>query len=185
MAEPKKKKSSPIMRGLALVLTVIAVAVAGVAGYGLTLDETHKASESAIMAAPVEEVFARQIDVQKHKEWRTDVSEIRDFKAEEDGKASWTEVWNDGTEMRMWFVEVVKDKTLKVRTEHTKGVFFGTWTFTFEEVEEGTKVTITEEGRIPNAFFRGMNALMNTDQSATIRKHLAALRADTEKAAAK
>lgn len=185
MAEPKKKKSSPIMRGLALVLTVIAVACGGVAVYGLTLDETHKASESTVIKAELGDVFARQLDVQKHKEWRTDVSEIRDFKAEEDGKASWVEVWNDGTEMRMWFAEVAKDKSLKVRTEHTKGVFFGTWTFTFEEEDDGTKVTITEEGRIPNAFFRGMNSLMNRDQAATIRGHLAALKAASEKAAAK
>lgn len=182
MAE-KKKNSSPIMRGLAAVLTVIALACGGVAAWGLTLDETHKASESATIKAEVGDVFARQLDVQKHKEWRTDVSEIRDFKAGEEGKASWVEVWNDGTEIRMWFVEVVKDKTLKLRAEHTKGVFFGTWTFAFEEVDEGTKVTVTEEGRIPNAFFRGMNNLMNRDQAAAISRHLATLKAASEKAA--
>lgn len=184
MAEPKKKKkSSPLMRGLATVVAVIALACGGVAAYGLTLDETHKAVESSVIKAEVGDVFARQLDVPKHKEWRTDVSEIRDFKAEEEGKASWVEVWNDGTEMRMWFAEVVKDKTLKLRTEHSGGVFYGAWTFTFEEADEGTRVTITEEGRIPNAFFRGMNNLMNRDQAATIRGHLAALKAACEKAA--
>lgn len=183
MAEPKKKKSSPLMRGLATVVAVIALACGGVAAWGLTLDETHRASESTVIKAEVGDVFARQLDVPKHKEWRTDVSEIRDFKAEEDGKASWVEVSNDGTEMRMWFAEVLKDRKLVVRTEHTGGVFFGTWTFTFEEVEDGTKVTITEEGRIPNAFFRGMNNLMNRDQAATIRGHLAALKSASENAA--
>ncbi|MBE7492119.1 MAG: SRPBCC family protein [Planctomycetes bacterium] len=181
MAEPKKR-SSPVVRGLAAVMTVIALACGGVAVYGLTLDETHRAAESTLIRAKVGDVFARQLDVQKHKQWRTDVSEIRDFKAEEGDKASWVEVWNDGTEMRLWFVEVVKDRTLKVRTEHTRGVFYGTWTFTFEEADEGTQVTINEEGRIPNAFFRGMNKLVNRDQAATIRGHLAALKAACEKA---
>lgn len=183
MSEPKKKKSSPVMRVLATVAFAAALCAGGVAAYGLTLDESHRAVESAVISARPDDVYARQYDVPKHKEWRTGVSEIRDFKAEEDGKASWVEVWNDGTEMRMWFAEVAKDKTLKVRTEHTKGVLFGTWTFTFQQVDDGTKVTLTEEGRIPNAFMRGVNSLMNRDQAATIRGHLAALKAASEKAA--
>lgn len=175
----EKKKSSRAMKVLATVLTVIAFACAGIYAYGWSKDETHKASGSEIINAKIADVFARQADVQGQTKWRSGLIEVRDYKAGENGLAEWTEEWGRGRSLKLWRTELVPDKRIKVKLEGPGGTFYGTWTFDFEEAKGGTRVTVTEEGGIPNAFIRGMYSLMAAPD-ATLKKHLAELKTACE-----
>lgn len=177
MAE--KKKSSRAMKVVAGFLSVLAFACGAVYVYGWAQDEAHTASGSAVINAKVADVFARQADVQGQTKWRPELKEVRDYKAGEDGLAEWTEDWGRGRVVTLRHEEIVPDKRIKVKLEGPGGAFYGTWTFEFEPAEGGTRVTITEEGGIPNAFIRGMYSLMAAPD-ATLKKHLDELKAACE-----
>lgn len=177
MAE--KKKSSRAMKVVAGFLSVLAFACAAIYVYGWSQDETHTASGSALINAKVADVFARQADVQGQTNWRSELKEVRDYKAGENGLAEWTEDWGRGRVVTLQHVEIVPDKRIKVKLEGPGGAFYGTWTFDFAAAEGGTQVTITEEGGIPNAFIRGIFSLMAAPD-ATLKKHLAELKTACE-----
>jgi hypothetical protein len=179
----KQKKKRPLFVTLAMIFILFflltAVSCGAIWYYGTTLPEGHTASGSAIINAEVEEVFGLQADVRKAPEWNGTVAEIRDYKESEDGTASWTEIWADGNEFAMKRTAYVEDKLIRVEIEDKAEVFNGSWTFEFEEVEGGTRVTITEQGNIPNSFVRGMFNLV-TEPDATLKEHLARLKRETE-----
>lgn len=177
MAE--KKKSSRAMKVVAGFLSLLAFACAGVYAYGWSQDETHTASGSAVINAKVADVFARQADVQGQTKWRPELKEVRDYKAGENGLAEWTEDWGSGRVVTLRHMEIVQDKRIKVKLEGPGGSFYGTWTFDFESTEDGARLTITEEGGIPNPFIRGMYSLMAAPD-ATLKKHLAELKSACE-----
>ena len=186
MAEPKKKRS--LITTLALLFTLVFLLVlascVGMCAYGSSVPEAHTASGSEVIKADIDDVFAMQADVQKHPEWHDLVAEIKDYKEEEDGTASWHEVWKDGNEFGMKRTAYIEGKLIRVQIEDKAEVFNGSWTFDFEEVEGGTKVTITENGNIPNAFIRGMYHL-TTEPDQTLKEHLKRMKTEAEKRATK
>ncbi len=183
--DKKKKKGSPVMRVIAGLLLVIAAAVGGVWVYGSSQPEMHTSRGSETIAAKLSDVFALQADVPSQTQWRSDLKEVKNWEPGKDGKASWTELWKDGrNEFKLEVLEFEKNKHLKLKIDDENKMFYGTWTYEFEEVEGGTKVTITENGGIPNPFFRGMYNLMNASDK-TLKAHLADLKAEAEKKAAK
>lgn len=184
MAEKKKSVGMLLLKLGALFVLLILAAVVGTCAYGGSKPEAHTASGSETINAPVAEVFALQADVLKTPQWTGLVKEVRDYKEKEDGTASWLEIWNDGNEFDMKRTAYVKDKLLRVEIQDRAEVFHGSWTFDFAEANGGTRVTITEEGVIPNAFIRGMYHLVaNTDD--TLKKHLQILKKEAEERAGK
>jgi len=177
MAE--KRKSSRAMKIVAGVLSMLAFVCAGVWIYGMTQDETHTASGSIVINAKVADVFARQADVEGQPAWRSGLMAVHGYKTGDDGKAEWQEEWADGDTLNFRTLELEKDRRIKVKLDHPRGVFYGTWTFEFEPAEGGTRVTITEEGGIPNALIRGVHTL-TASPGETLKKHLAELKAACE-----
>jgi hypothetical protein len=187
MAEQPKKKSSLLMTlvkvGLLLFLLMLGSCV-GIWAYGKSTPEAHTASGSETIKADIDDVFETQADVQKYSAWNETVAEIRDYKENPDGTASWTEVWKDGNEFGMKRTAYIREKLIRVEIEDKAEFFNGSWTFDFEDLEEGTKVTITENGNIPNAFVRGMyNLVAEPDQ--TLKEHLKRMKTEAEKREAK
>jgi uncharacterized protein YndB with AHSA1/START domain len=167
---------------LAAFVVLAGAAVLFAYSYGRRMPEGHRASGSALVAAPIAEVFALHADPRKRPEFVPQVKEIRDFKDEGDGKASWTELWKDRNTFRMRLAECEQDRRLTMEIQVNKNVFHGTWTFEFAEEEGGTRVTITEDGRIPSPLTRGVyNLLADTDE--TLRKYLENLKAHYARAA--
>ena len=186
MAEQPKKKRS-LITTLALVFTLLfLLAVAGCLGtcaYGSSVPENHTATGSETFKADIDDVFAMQADVPKHPEWHNMVAEIQDFKEQEDGTATWLAVWKDGNRFQMKRTALIENKLLRVEIKDEADFFSGSWTFNFEEVEGGTKVTITEDGNIPNDFVRGLHNLMS-EPAETLNGHLKHWKAEAEKRAA-
>lgn len=180
-------KNRSLITAPALVLThwclLLLGSRLGGCAYGSSVPDGHTASGSEVIKADLEDVFAMQADVQKHPEWHDLVAEIRDYKEGEDGTASWTETWKDGSEFGMKRTAYVQNKKIRVEIEDKAEVFNGSWTFDFEEVEGGTRVTITENGNIPNAFIRGMYHLA-TEPDQTLKEHLQRMKTEAEKRAA-
>lgn len=169
--------------GLLFTLMLVLAGV-GMCAYGHSKPEGHTASGSEIIKAPLADVFALEADIKKRPEWMEQVKEVRDYKEGENGTASWLEVWNDGNEFDMKLAANAKDKMLRFEIRDRNEVFNGSWTLDFEAVEGGTRVTITEQGNIPNAFVRGMFHLVASPDD-TLKQHLQILKTQAEKKAAK
>lgn len=186
MAEPKKKRS--LITTLAMLATLVFLLMlascVGMCAYGSTIPEGHTVSGSEVIKADIDDVFAMQSNVQEYPKWHDLVAEIKDYKENEDGTASWTEIWKDGNEFGMKRTAYVRNKIIRVEIEDRAEVFNGSWTFDFEEVEGGTKVTITENGNIPNNFIRGMYHLA-TEPDQTLKEHLKRMKTEAEIRAAK
>jgi uncharacterized membrane protein len=187
MAEQPKKKSSLLKTLVLLALLLVLLPFAGCLGmcaYGSSIPESHTSTGSETIKADIDDVFALQANVQKYPEWHDLVKEIRDYKEEPNGAASWTEEWKDGNVFAMKRTAYIKEKLIRVEIEDTNEVFSGSWTFDFADLEEGTKVTITENGNIPNNFIRGMYHL-TSEPDQTLKEHLRRLKTVAEEREAK
>jgi hypothetical protein len=181
MTDKKKRSLGSKLAWLAIILVLLGSAAGGgVWYYGSTLPEKHMAAGVVEIAAPVKEVFALQADPRRGEEFRDDLSELLNYKSLGGGRASWTEVWTNGRSFDFEITEYRRNRTLTVTIRDHREMFHGSWRFQFEEVEGGTRVTLTEEGYIPNALNRGLfHVITSTD--AMLNAHLKTLKAHFEK----
>lgn len=161
MGRDKKPRSimSLLMKVAIAFSLLFLLSAGGLYVYGTTAPESHEASGSRTINAPVGDVFALKHDPRRATEWRDDVAEIRYFENHGEGIVSWTEVWTDGNRFDFRVVEYARNKRLKIRINDVSDYFNGTWTCDFEEEDGGTLVTITENGNIPNPFIRALHRL--------------------------
>lgn len=180
MADKKRRSLGGKLAWLAIILVLLgAAAGGGVWYYGSTLPEKHVAAGVIEIAAPVDEVFELQADPTRGPEFRDDVKEVLNFKSLGGGRASWTEVWKSDRRLDFEITEHRRNTLLVITIRDQKEFFHGSWRFQFEEIENGTRVTLTEEGYVPHAFYRGMFNLI-ASKDATLNAHLKKLKAHFE-----
>lgn len=182
MADRRKRSLGSKLAWFAIFLALLGSAASGgVWYYGSTLPEKHVAAGVVEIAAPVSDVFELQADPTRGKEFRDDLQEVLNHKSLGGGRASWTEVWKDGNSFDFEITEYRSERLLMITIQDRKGVFHGSWRFQFEGIEDGTRVTLTEEGFIPHAFYRGMFQII-ASKDATLNAHLKKLKAHFEQA---
>ena len=109
---------------LAAILIIVAIA-------GWLLPVKHEATRSAVIARPIDRVYA-------------DIANV-------DGYASWLE----GVEpVKVRVEEAVPPSRFVTRIDDPGQPFGGTWTFTLAAEGSGTRVTILEHGEVYNPIFR-------------------------------
>lgn len=138
-----------------LIGIVIAVAalVAIVVGIGLVLPEAHTATVYADLGAARAEVWPLVAEPERAPEWRSNVDRV-DLGPDVDGQPAWTEISSTGP-LPMALVERVPQERLVTRVLDEGMPFGGTWTITLADTPGGgTRVTVTEDGRVYNPIFR-------------------------------
>jgi hypothetical protein len=95
-----------------------------------------------------------------------------------DGKEAWEHKHKGAGNPPMTLIttEKIAPKRLVRTIDDSKKVFSGRWEFDLTPADGGTKITITENGKIPNPFFRGMFRLFASPHM-YIDKYLTALAA--------
>lgn len=178
MAE--KKKTSLAFKLLIGMATVMLSLTGGIYAYGLSQDAEHTATGSEVVNAPLAKVFAMQADPREVAKWKEQIAEVRDYRDLGGGLASWREVWKDDNQFDFVITHYEHNKLLRIQITDLNEVFYGSWTLAFEAAGEGTRVTITEKGTIPNAFVRGAFHL-STTTDATLMDHLSQLKVAAER----
>jgi len=134
----------------ALVLTAIfGVAIA----VGSRLPADHTATVSAVFPVTVETAWTAVTDFDGYPLWRSGVDAVERL-PDMDGAVAWTETGSAG-ELTMMIVESSSPGRF-VTSIVGEEAFGGTWTFAITEERPGSRVTITEDGEVYNAFFRFM-----------------------------
>jgi uncharacterized protein YndB with AHSA1/START domain len=160
-----------ILRLLALLI----LAGLGLFFWGRTLPEHHVASVSARYARAPADVWNVLADPQRFPEWRPDVKSV-ELLPDAQGRAAWREQGDYG-ELALVRAEADPPRRMVLEIVADPGAepdFSGRWIFELVPDGSGTRVTITEDGRIHNPLFRSVASLIAGYQS-TATAYLRAL----------
>lgn len=170
----RTSKQNGAMRGvkiLFLVMLVLAAIVIGIPWlWGTTLPVEHTASVSRELPAEPNLVWAQIADPAKSAGWPgRGVTRVEIETTDAQGPLSWREFYTDGSDLGFRRTDLQPPRRLVSEIADTGIPFGGTWTFELEPVAGGTRLTITEDGRIYNAYFRFVaRYLMGHDTTARI-----------------
>lgn len=148
-----------------------ALAFAGLCAWGATLPAGHVASgETEIPAAP-ERVYARIVDPAAYPRWRSDVRGVRIV---DEGR--WVEQSDNGS-LPFRFAAQSRPDAVETAIDSDRLPFSGTWTFELAPAPAGTRVRITERGRVTSVPMRALARFFAPPPERTLRRYLADLRA--------
>lgn len=162
-------------------LKILTLVIGGIVGLvvlvlvvGLLLPEGHRASSYVDLAAPRVEVWAAIVDFAGYPEWRPDVERV-EARVDSSGDTVWVEHGAGGA-LPLQIAERTEPSRLVVRIVDDGLPFGGRWTYELEELSNGTRVTITEDGKVYNPIFRVISTLFLSEH-ATMDRYLVALAA--------
>lgn len=147
-----------LLKFVAIGAGVLIVLVGAVLGIGATLPEDHVASASAVYARPPQEVWDMIADYERFPEWRGGIERV-EARTFADGSSGWVEYGSTGPlPMAVDVAEPPRRLVLRIASDALP--FGGTWTYVLEPEDGGTRLTITENGRVTNLLFRFMSRLV-------------------------
>jgi Polyketide cyclase / dehydrase and lipid transport len=152
-----------------LVLFVLVMSV-----LGRRLPEEHVASLTLTLNQKQQDVWDTIADVGGHKNWVRGITKIERLADRENH-----EVWRQRMGRNSFVLEttVCQPPVHLVReVVDDNHNFSGDWEYELSSNGEGTRVRLTEHGRVPNALFRAMMHYL-FGETTTIRGHLCALAA--------
>ncbi len=159
-------------------LTWLAFGVAGVvllflvtAGIGWTLPEEHVATSSAAIEAPVDSVWNVVRDFASYPTWWP---ELRAAEPVAGAQEQWRYTDRRGGTMPIVVESSDPPRRLITRIVDDGLPFGGTWTYELTSTASGTRVAITEDGRVYNPIFRTVGRFI-IGHHATMDAYLIAL----------
>jgi hypothetical protein len=137
------------MKFVFIILAVLFVLVIAIVGVGAMLPKRHTTSRTAMLRATPEQIFAL---ISGPQDWRTDLKEYKFF--DQNGHAMVRETDKHGQTINYEIVQS-QPPTLLKRTITGKNLpFGGSWTWIVQRQDDGSAVTITEDGEVYNPLFR-------------------------------
>jgi len=147
------------MKRLFFVLVLLALIGGLPYALGRFRPSDHVARCRATYASAPDELFATIADLENWAEWNSAI-EGMERQADRDGKQAWLTRGSWGAALTE--VETIEPPH-KLVTFVDAGSFSGRWIFEVAPFGTGASLTITEEGKVDNAFFRGLMVLMLHD----------------------
>ena len=137
--------------------------------WGTLLPKAHETRISREFPAPAETIFAKTSDFKSYPNWRTGTKSVSVEASDrfiEDGA-------NGVTPYRVTVFE--RPKKIVTQIDDSSLPYSGTWTFEVSIVDDNRSLlTITENGQVPNPFFRFASRYIFTHEK-TILVYLADL----------
>ncbi len=121
---------------------------------GRTLPVEHSVTVTRAFPVSAETLWTAATDYRGYPLWRAGVDEVERL-PDMDGAVAWEE-WGSAGRITMMIEESSPPVRFVARVVDEED-FGGTWTFVVEEEGTGSRLSITEDGEIYNAFFRFMS----------------------------
>jgi hypothetical protein len=112
----------------------------------------HHVSRTLVTKQSPQAIWDAINDHVNEPKWRDDIAGVNSV-GDRNGKPVWQENYKDGNTLQLATTESTPP-TRMVREIAEEGPFSGRWEIDIVPTGEGTKVTITENGKIPNPIFR-------------------------------
>lgn len=163
------KKLIVLIVGIAVVLILL---VGVVAVIGSRLPKNHVASRSIVLKRSPEEVYKLIRAFDSAPKWRADVKHVEmDVRA--GGPVHFREEGSNGI-VNYALVKDVPNEQIVTQILDTDLGYSGQWTYTFAPENDGTRVTIREDGEVSNVLFRFMSRYI-FGHTATMDSYLTSL----------
>lgn len=147
-----------LRRVLLFGVIFLLVAIAGITVAGALMPEQHVASRWVEVQQPPLEVWAKITDFAGAAAWRSDVERVESG-VDASGRETWIEFDASGESIPYATVEQSAPHKLVREIADPELPFGGTWTFDLQPTERGTRITITENGFVPNPIVRFISAV--------------------------
>jgi hypothetical protein len=141
-----------LKRWLIFVAGLIVALILGILVAGLLLPEEHQASRTLVTKQSTPAIWAAINDHTNEPQWRSDVASVVSL-GERNGKPVWQENYKDGNTLQLATTES-RPPTRMVREIAEEGPFSGRWEIDISPTPEGSRVKVTEIGKVSNPFFR-------------------------------
>jgi uncharacterized protein YndB with AHSA1/START domain len=151
------------MKVLLVVVAVLAGLVALAAIIGAFRPKTHTVVHEVILAASPDRVWAEVATVERQPEWVPEITKVERL-PDREGQPSYREHF--GGFAATTVVTVSEPPRRLVKEILPEGPFYGSWTWDLEPDGERTRLTITEQGTVPNPLFRAMMIFHDNTKSA-------------------
>src|ERR1700730_18554329 len=151
------------------VVVVVGLACVIVLLVASRLPQHHTAYRSIHLNRKAADAYASVRDFASSATWRTDVKRV-EMLGVVDGHLRFKEDGPNGL-VTYELVEDVPERKIVTRIADTNLGYSGTWTYLFEPTAGGSTVRITEDGDVPNLFFRFMSRFV-FGHTATIDAYL-------------
>lgn len=140
---------------------------------GAALPQKHRVSREIVLQKRIPEIYAAVRDFASAPAWRTNVRHVEILETKE-GRQRYREDGKDGS-VTYELMEDAPNERLVTRIVDRDLGYFGSWTYELApNGDGGTRIRITEDGEVPNVFFRFMSRFV-FGQTSTIDTYLAAL----------
>jgi len=140
------------IRWIAVVIVVLAALLVAVALAGAMLPKEHTVTRSVVVQQSPQEVWAVITEYASEPKWRRDLASVNRL-ADRNGHELVEERYKNGELLKIETMES-QPPTKLVRDVVDNPIFSGRWTYQIAPEKDGTRVTITEQGRVPNPVFR-------------------------------
>lgn len=144
---------SRLKHWLLIVVGVLVALVLGVLVAGMLLPEEHHASRTLVTKQSPQAIWDAINDHASEPQWRSDVKSVMSL-GERDGKPVWREDYKDGNKVTLMTTESKPPTRIVRELTDLEGPFSGRWEIDIVPTPEGSKVTVTEIGKVSNPFFR-------------------------------
>lgn len=145
-------------KAVVAVVAVLGVGVVAAAGgawmKGAQYPAEHRVQVTVASRQGPAAVWRVVTDFEQQPTWRTDLSAVRQLD-DIGGKPAWEEVTTEGQVSTFVTTGWDPPRTLN-RDIVDDGYFSGSWTIELVPQGMGTRITLTEQGRIPNPYVRLM-----------------------------
>ena len=143
--------------GITFLVLLCLVAIAGSIIFLIAsrLPEQHTASRSVRLKQKPAAVYATVADFASANSWRSDIKRV-EILGNVEGYLRFREDGSNGV-VTYEVAENIPEKKIVTRIVDRDLGYYGSWTYSFEPADGGTNVRITEDGAVPNLFFRFMS----------------------------
>ncbi|MDP8208285.1 MAG: SRPBCC family protein [Candidatus Electryonea clarkiae] len=145
-----------IIRITSILVILVIVFIIVIISWGASFPEEYSVSRTTLIHQPVDSTWNVVTDHLNYPQWREDLASV-EILSSEGGLTAWKEIYKQGNQ-EMSFETVTLD-TLKlwvIRIADSNVPVSITWTMDFDSTEAGTKLTLTEQSKVKNPFFRLM-----------------------------
>ncbi len=132
---------------------LVVALILGVLVAGLLLPEEHHASRTLLTKQSPQAIWDAINDHANEQTWRSDVQSVTSL-GERNGKPVWREDYKDGNKVTLMTTESKPPTRIVRELTDLEGPFSGRWEIDIAPIAEGSKVRVTEIGKVSNPFFR-------------------------------
>jgi hypothetical protein len=161
-----------VLISLIAIVAIVAIAVAVIFLIASRLPEQHTATRSIRLKQKPQDVYAVIVDYPSATSWKPDVQRV-ELLEKVDGRTRFREHGRHGAVTYEVMEDVPPAKVVTRIVDQDLG-YSGSWTYQLEPTPEGSRLRITEDGKVSNLFFRFMSHYV-FGQTSTMDSVLSAL----------